>query len=218
MNSSYIYRHLKPNGEVFYIGIGKGLDFKRARTSKGRNIFWHRIVEKYGYEVQILKQSITREEAFELEKMLISWYGRRDNRTGILCNLTDGGEGTINWTPTEETKRKISESHKGKEGLKGELNPMFGKTGELHPSFGVKRSEETGNKIREAVKGRKAHNKGIPMTEEQKNNLSKIVLDTQTGVFYDCVKEAAETFSINKGTLICWLNGRRPNKSSLKYV
>ena len=31
--------------------------------------------------------------AFELEIKLIAKYGRRDLKTGTLCNLTDGGEG-----------------------------------------------------------------------------------------------------------------------------
>lgn len=103
-----LYRHLKPNGEVFYIGIGT---LKRAYSDKGRNKFWRRTVDKYGYEVQILKSNLTWEEATELEIALISFYGRRDLGLGNLVNLTDGGEGVIN--PSDEARLKMSEAKKG---------------------------------------------------------------------------------------------------------
>jgi len=35
-----VYRHLKPCGEVFYIGIGNDKD--RAYSKRGRNKFWKR--------------------------------------------------------------------------------------------------------------------------------------------------------------------------------
>lgn len=72
----YIYRHIKPNGETFYIGIGSTKNFNRAYTKSSRNKYWHNIVNKYGYEVQILKNNINKEEADELEKILISWKER----------------------------------------------------------------------------------------------------------------------------------------------
>lgn len=116
-NSHCLYRHLKPCGEVFYIGIGR--DFKRTYNKYNRTKFWNKVVSKYGYEVQILKSDLTKEEACELEKMLISWYGRLDLGTGTLVNMTDGGDGTLN--KSEETRNKISESQKG------EKNHMYGK-------------------------------------------------------------------------------------------
>ena len=74
-NSYCLYRHLKPCGEVFYIGIGK--DLKRPYNKHGRTDYWKRITSKYGCEVQILKKGIPKEEACELEMTLISWYGRK---------------------------------------------------------------------------------------------------------------------------------------------
>lgn len=47
---------------------------------------------------------------------------------------------------------------------------------------------------------------------------SKIVLDTQTGIFYESAKEAAKLLGINSNTLRCYLNNCYPNKTSLKYV
>lgn len=108
MNSCCIYRHIKPNGEVFYIGIGKTI--KRAYVKSKRSEFWKNIVAAYGYEVQILKQDLSWEEACELEKMLISHYGRRDLKLGPLVNLTDGGDGGFGVIQSKETrdKRRVS--------------------------------------------------------------------------------------------------------------
>ena len=62
---------------------------------------------------------------------------------------------------SEETRRKISES------LKGENNPMHGRTGENHPLFGKKRSEDTRRKISESVKRRWAKRKDREFIEER---------------------------------------------------
>ena len=40
-----------------------------------------------------LKKNLTEEEAFKHEKYMIAVLGRKDLGTGILRNLTDGGEG-----------------------------------------------------------------------------------------------------------------------------
>lgn len=98
-----IYRHLKPCGEVFYIGIGNSL--KRAYNKSSRSNFWKKVVKKYGYEVQILTTGLTREEACEIEILLISYYGRIDLGLGTLVNLTDGGDkGTVGRVMSEEQK------------------------------------------------------------------------------------------------------------------
>jgi len=112
MNNCCIYRHLKPNGEVFYIGIGKSI--KRAYTKAKRSAFWNNVVSKYGYEVQILKQGMTWEEACELEKLLISWYGRLDLSLGSLVNLTSGGDGGFGVIQSDYTKNKRRLSMIGK--------------------------------------------------------------------------------------------------------
>lgn len=51
-----------------------------------------------------------------------------------------------------------------------------------------------------------------------KNAKSKIVLDTETGIFYDCAKEASEAKEIVYSTLKSKLNGSQKNNTSLIYV
>jgi hypothetical protein len=59
-------------------------------------------------------------------------------------------------------------------------------------------------------------------TERQRTRitetLSKPVLDTQTGIFYNSAKEASRLLGINKNTLYGYLLGHNPNKTSLIYA
>lgn len=60
----------------------------------------------------IAKNNLLETEIHDLEKKLISYYGRRDLNTGILTNMSPGGEGNTEWSA--ESKNKLSTSLKGK--------------------------------------------------------------------------------------------------------
>ena len=66
------------------------------------------------FYIVFIQEGLTEEEAFNLEQYCIALYGRIDLGTGILRNLTDGGEGSSGWSPSQETKNKMSQSKKGK--------------------------------------------------------------------------------------------------------
>ena len=89
---SLVYQHRrKDTGEIFYIGIGEHKS--RAYDKSGRNDIWKRIAQETEYSIEIIKDNITREEAKNIERKLISEYGRIDKSTGILANKSIGGEG-----------------------------------------------------------------------------------------------------------------------------
>jgi hypothetical protein len=150
-----LYRHLKPCGEVFYIGVGNK---RRPYTKSDRSDFWWKVVNKYGYEIQILKTNLTKEEAYELEVILISWYGRRDLGLGSLVNLTNGGDGSNNVIVSQETRDKISKIHTGSKRSE-ETKKRMSEKAKLRII-----SKETRNKMSESAK------KKI-LTEEHKNKL-----------------------------------------------
>jgi len=113
-NNYYVYIHRKKtNGEVFYVGKGKG---KRAwATSKtvSRSKLWRNTSAKHGLTVEIVVNDIQEWYAFELECELILRYGRIDNGTGCLVNHTDGGDGTSGWIPSKKYRKNLSDRVSG---------------------------------------------------------------------------------------------------------
>jgi len=171
---AYVYRHIRlDKNEPFYIGIGK--TEKRAYEKIKRNQFWHNIVAKTNYEVEILFDNLTWEEAGEKEKEFIKLYGKRDNKTGILVNITDGGGGILGVRHTEESKRKISEESKNRkrqprsEETKQKLR--LANLGKIGPRLGSSPSEETRKKIADKLRGKVGPNKGKRMSEETKRKM-----------------------------------------------
>ena len=120
MKGLIVYRHRrKDNKEVFYVGIGGK---RRPHSIHNRNKFWNNIVNKTDYDVEILAENLSVENAHELEILLIKEYGRRDLKTGSLCNLTEGGEGCREIS--KSTIKKMKENHKGMRGLKHNLSTI----------------------------------------------------------------------------------------------
>jgi hypothetical protein len=112
-----VYQHRrKDTNEVFYIGIAS-VD-TRPYSKQDRNKYWKNIVNAFGYEVDILINGCTWEQACEIEKGMIADYGRRDLGTGKLVNMSEGGVGGFSkpgWnkgiSPSKETVKKSSEAH-----------------------------------------------------------------------------------------------------------
>lgn len=99
-----VYKHFrKTDDTLFYVGIGKNKS--RAFSKKSRNDLWKNIVKKYDYYVVIVVDNITIEEATRIEKELIEENGRIDLGTGVLANMTSGGDGHLNMS--EATRQKI---------------------------------------------------------------------------------------------------------------
>lgn len=108
-----VYRHRRLyTNKIFYVGIGPSE--KRAFVKTNRSVYWKNIISKTDYSVEIIQENLNQEDAFELEKFLIQLYGRKDINTGILCNLTDGGDGRSNIIVNLETRMKLSVSNTNK--------------------------------------------------------------------------------------------------------
>ena len=144
-----------------YIGctIQKLDERKRAHycsafTHKKKNYFY-RAIRKYGWENfqwEIIYESTDHADLLEKEMFYIKEYKTYKN---LGYNETAGGRGVIGWKHSSETKKKISESSKGK-------------------NIGKKRSETTKEKIGKRCRGKSYEELyGKEKSVELKNKLSK---------------------------------------------
>lgn len=134
----YVYAYLREDGSPYYIGKGKG----RRAVSGRHNV----AIPKDRSRIVFCEHNLSNVGALHIERWLIRWYGRKDNGTGILRNMTDGGEGGDGFVVSEEARKKLSERNKGRP------NPNKGKT------FG----DEFRRRVSAGRKGQPAHNKGKP--------------------------------------------------------
>jgi NUMOD3 motif len=153
----FCYTHLRPNGEIFYVGKGSGKRSHNFRT--GRSQYHKNIVAKHGAENIIVSviPCASEAEAFSREMRLIKDF------LGIgypLCNMSDGGEGPSGAIRSAATKAKIGAAKKGKPLSAAHIAAMSaGKKGKPRPE----------------LKGLPAWNKGRklgPLSAETKDKIS----------------------------------------------
>lgn len=115
MRKYIVYKHFsKVTGKV-YIGITCQNPIKRwgAGNNYRRCLHFYSAILKYGwdsFEHIILYDNLSKEEAVKIERSLIAYYKSLDKS----YNITEGGDGVIkNTEVSEETRNKMSKSHKG---------------------------------------------------------------------------------------------------------
>ena len=151
----YVYAYLREDGSPYYIGKDKSnrLNSKQRTSSLPKN----------KSNIIIIQDKLTEKSALFLEQVYISFYGRKDNETGILRNLTDGGEGTSGRIVSEETKIKLRKPKKDTKNYRGtyiethikncaEANRKKAKD----PKFIEKLRKPKSAKTRENMKGEKS--------------------------------------------------------------
>jgi len=160
----YTYMWLRENGTPYYVGKGSG----------DRACAWHKRMGNAPKGRVVVYIALDEDEAFEMEKLLIWYYGRKDLGTGCLRNLSDGGE-----NPPKKFGNTHRKGHSAwNKGLKGALQhsaetrsnmsrirkektPVTAwKTGHKTWNKGLSPSAETLKKMGEASKGRTPWNKG----------------------------------------------------------
>jgi len=122
---------------------------------------------------------------------------------------------------SEETKLKISKYNIGKtHSIKTKEKISKSNLGRLSPMIGKKHKEETKLKMSLSLIGNKRSlnkKKSQKNKDYLKNIFSKIILNTQTGIFYTGTKEASFYNNIPQSTLRSKLNGNLKNNTNLIY-
>ncbi len=196
MKNYYIYKHTTPNGKVY---IGQTCQKPENRFGKNGYRYknctlFYNAIQKYGWENikhEILFEGLTQEEADNIEIKLIREY--RSNERDFGYNLQDGGN---NSSPSEDTKRKMSEwqigkilseetkqkismartGHKDSEETKAKKsNGHKGKhlSQETKSKLSIARAEKVTDEQRERMKQLGFLNKGRAASEETKRKLSE---------------------------------------------
>lgn len=162
----YVYAYLRSkdsgNGKrltPYYIGKGA----RDRATSKQRTI----PKPSNSSFIVYVQEGLTEQEAFSLEKYCIALYGRIDRGTGILRNLSDGGDGPSGVIFSEERRSQIAESSRGRaHPLEVRRKIADAQMGPKNHMWGKNVSQETREKISKA-------NKGLRRSEESRRNIAK---------------------------------------------
>lgn len=205
---------------------------KDLNKNESRCTLLQRAWNKYGADnfVFNILEECPESDLDYFEKYYISLYDTVNNG----YNIENGGNAQKHLS--EETKKKLSDSHKGKtvsdetrrkmsESQKGDKNPMFGKH----------HTEETKKKISENNKGKTGHpitdaqreicrqaNLGKIMSDETKDKISRAnigripynknlhkVYCVELEIVFENATEAGKKLGINSGTIIACCKGTR---------
>lgn len=218
-----IYKITSPSGKV-YIGqswdiVNRFRKYKSVPSIKQQR-FLYSSIKKHGIDahdfeiVYILPTDIEQSTLDNYEIFYITQFKEAGYK---MMNIREGGLGGKlakesiekmiktrgKWNHSEETRKKISQSHKG---IKHSLETIQKMTGRkltidhINKLKGKKRSEATIEKLKKITPP------------------GRLVLDKEMGIFYDSIAMAARVFTINQKTLHNRLTGSSKNTTNLILV
>jgi len=220
------------NGKQY---VGKHIGTETNYFSGG--IIPNNIAKKYGKQIFtkiILEENIIDENLLSIKE---KYYIKKYNTFNNGYNLSEGGDGGGSWInkKTKEEKERISnikrEKNLGRTFSKETLEKMslakkgiplteehktnirLSQSGENHPWFGRKHTEESKRKISETRKGIKNPNHSNYMKKNNPQNLSISI----NGRIFDSIQQASEELMVPRHVVKTKLNSlNHPNWIKIK--
>jgi len=162
----YVYLYLREDGTPYYCGKGYGNRAWVQHRKKNKGVW----TPTDNSRIVVAAYDLLEMGSFILERKFISWYGRKNNKTGVLLNKTDGGEGVAGLVATTKTRRLMSNSRKGKP-----LTEQHRKNLSIAQQNRPATTLETKNKIKLSKLGKPSNKKGTNITQEHKNKIAESI-------------------------------------------
>lgn len=207
-----IYKITNPKGKIY---IGQSIDieyriksYKKLIRCKSQKKIYNSLI-KYGINNHFFEV---------IEECSIELLNERERYWQDFYNVLKFGL-NLKLTNTNDRSGKMSIESRQKMS-----NAQIGNK----KTLGLKRSELQKQMISQRMIGNKPWNKGIKrtycelkkMSENRKgkmkgenNHMSKLILNTQTGIYYYGIKEACQSFDCNYNSMRDRLNGKTKNKT-----
>ena len=216
-----IYKITNPMGQVY---IGKTSSFRdrmdRYRTIKKyeRQRLIYESIKEFGFDNHVIEII----ESFESDdihaqgreifwiRTFMSNFNKFPIQNGL--NLTDGGAGALGCKYGEERALKLSKIHKGKTVSKESRERMrLARINSPYQNIQKPHTEETKAKLRNALTNN-------PKNTGSNHHSSKLVLNLETGIFYESMREAAKAINKNTNYLHSRLQGHLKNKTAFSLI
>jgi len=211
-NNWTLYMHINKINGMKYIGITsqKPEDRWGCNGNKYKQSYFKNAIKKYGWDNflhEIVFTGLSEEDAKYLEKLFIKGF-KTKKPNGY--NLTDGGDGTLGYSPSPDARKKMSIASKEKwedkefldrmKQLRNDPNGPYQSQefrdrisslvqGENNPNYNHKWSEEQKQSLREKQKKN-------PMYYNETNPNAKAIRCIETGEVFNCMKYAQERFGL----------------------
>ena len=190
-----IYKITSPSQKIY---VGQSLNVNKRKRDYEKTIHCKGQVRLYN---SLLKHGFSNHKFDVIEECNVNQLNERERYwqdyydvigvNGLNCKLTGTKEKKM--ILSEEARKKISDSVKKNQPMKRpEMRELFSArfSGEKNPMYNMKGSL---------------------------NKASKQIIDTETLQMFECIREAAEFYSVKYSTLKSMINGTNKNKTNLIY-
>jgi len=199
-----IYKITSPSGKI-YIGSSIDIDYRikyyKNYTCNGQRKLYNSL-KKYGWGAHMLEI---------LEECAIENLYARERYYGELFDVLGSNGLNLILPKNGENKKGVSDETR--------LRMRLSKVGDKNSFYGKSPSLEVREILRKAQTGRKhtmEHRRKV--SENNARNNAKLVIDIETGIFYDSIKDAAIAHGQVHSSLKSKVNGGSPTYTPIKVA